>query len=101
VTGCAARFCTTRQSCYISANYDGADFCDTLVFDAYRGRRDGILLAHPTAELLQTEDVLSSSSTVWENLPEAGARFVKFLDDAIAAKQKKLRAEGNRTPITK
>jgi hypothetical protein len=90
--------------CYfvvLSTNYDGADFCDTLVFDAYRGRRDKILLAHPTAELLQTEDVLNSSATVWENLPEAGARFLKFLDDAIAAKQKKSGAEGNRTPTTK
>jgi hypothetical protein len=83
--------------CYfvvLSTKYNGADFCDTLVFDAYRGRRDGILLAHPIAELLQTEGVLNSPSTIWENLPEAGARFVKFLDEAITAKQKELRAVG-------
>ena len=44
----------------LSDHYNGADFCDTLVYDAYRGEENGKLFAHEQAELLQTEDVTAA-----------------------------------------
>jgi len=69
--------------CYfvvLSDNYQGADFCDTLVYDAYRGQIDGILLAHPTAEMLQIEDVGGNPKTIWSDVGQTGTEFCKFLD---------------------
>lgn len=49
----------------LSDAYDGADFFDTLVYDAYRGEIDGMLFSHEQAEFLQTEDVATSAETMW------------------------------------
>ncbi|MFY9561877.1 MAG: hypothetical protein WAQ52_16705 [Terriglobales bacterium] len=75
--------------CYfvtLSDHYEGADFCDTIIYDAYRGEINGLLLAHEQAELLQTEDVANSKDTVWGDLAASGKRFCEFLDGQIQAK---------------
>lgn len=73
----------------LSDHYDGADFCNTLVYDAYRGEVNGILFAHEQAELLQTEDVATSKETVWGDLEGFGRNFCAFLERAV--EQKRLR----------
>ncbi len=75
--------------CYfvvLSDHYDGADFCNTLVYDAYRGQVNGILLADAQAEILQTEDVATSVSTVWDDLAASAKRFCEFLEYAIRSR---------------
>jgi hypothetical protein len=75
--------------CYfveLSTSYGGADFFDTLVFDAYRGEINGMLFSNIQAELLQTEDVATNPTTVWDNLAGAGIHFCKFLEGAINRK---------------
>lgn len=73
----------------LSDRYDGADFCDTLVYDAYRGEVNGILFAHEQAELLQTEDVSTSKETVWGDLEGFGRNFCTFLEQVIGQKRLK------------
>lgn len=73
----------------LSDHYDGADFCNTLVYDAYRGEVNGILFSHEQAELLQTEDVATSKETVWNDLENFGTNFCAFLERAV--KQKRLK----------
>jgi len=87
--------------CYfvvLSSSYVGPDFCETIVFDAHRGQRDGILLSSPIAELLQTEDVLTNPATVWDDVVASGTQFCSFLEAAIAAKQKSEAATKNALP---
>jgi hypothetical protein len=55
-----------------SEHYAGADFFNTLVYDACRGEINGILQSHVDAELLETDDVLNSADTVWSDLPASG-----------------------------
>ncbi len=71
----------------LSDHYDGADFCNTLVYDAYRGEVNGMLFAHEQAELLQTEDVATSKETVWGDLEGFGRNFCAFLDRAVEQKR--------------
>jgi hypothetical protein len=73
----------------LSDHYDGADFCDTLVYDAYRGEENGMLFAHEQAELLQTEDVATSNDTVWSDLEGFGRNFCEFIERV--AEEKRLR----------
>jgi len=82
--------------CYfvqLSDHYAGADFFDTLVYDASRGEANGILQSHLDAEILQIEDVSTSSDTRWDDLPASGKRFCEFLESAIQSKLKRARAE--------
>jgi len=72
-----------------SDHYDGADFCNTLVDDAYRGEENGILFVHEQAELLQTEDVAASNETVWGDLEAFGKNFCAFLERAVEQKRLK------------
>jgi hypothetical protein len=75
--------------CYfvtLSDHYEGADFCQTLVYDAYRGEVNGMLFGHEQAELLQTEDVATSRDTLWDDVAAAGKKFCEFLDAEIQAK---------------
>lgn len=75
--------------CYfvqLSDHYAGADFVDTLVYDAYRGEANGILQSHVDAELLETEDIVISGETVWDDLPASGHRFCDFLESAIRSR---------------
>jgi hypothetical protein len=84
--------------CYfvtLSEQYEGADFCDTLLYDAYRGKIDGMLLSNVQAELLQTEDVLTSGATVWGNLEATGRAFCEFLDQEVQAKLARDRSGSN------
>ena len=85
----------------LSDHYDGPDICDTLVFDAYRGQEDGILQSHVDAEILETEDVATSTGTIWDDVPAFGAFFVTFLNDAIRAKIERSRAEAGKAEATK
>lgn len=82
--------------CYfvvLSDHYAGADFGDTLVYDAYRGEANGILHSHMDAEMLETEDVATSADTVWDDLLASGQRFCDFLDSAIRSKMERDRGE--------
>ena len=75
--------------CYfvvLSDHYEGADFVNTLVYDAYRGQVNDFLLPHEQAEILQTEEVATSDRTVWDDVAAAGESFCKFLDRAIRSK---------------
>ena len=71
----------------LSDLYDGADFCKTLVYDAYRGEVNGMLFVHEQAELLQTEDVATSKETVWGDLEGFGRNFCAFLERAVEQKR--------------
>lgn len=73
----------------LSGRYDGADFCTTLVYDAYRGEENVMLFAHEQAELLQSEDVATSKETVWGDLEVFGRNFCEFLERAVDQKRLK------------
>lgn len=79
----------------LSDKYEGVDFVHTIVCDAQRGELNGMLFSVVEAELLQTEDVATSSDTVWDNLALSGKWFVDFLDASIryylAQKQKSVK----------
>jgi len=70
----------------LSDHYEGADFCNTLVYDAYRGEVNGTLFAHEQAELLQAEDVVTSKETVWDDLEGFARNFCTFLERAVEQK---------------
>jgi hypothetical protein len=75
--------------CYfvaLSENYGGADFNQTIVYDASRGEANNILQSHVDAETLEVEDVLMSKETVWDDLPASGQRFCAFLETAVNRK---------------
>ena len=73
----------------LSDHYDGADFCHTLVYDAYRGEENGMLFAHEQAELLQTEDVATSKDTKWNDLEGFGRNFCAFIERVAEEKRQK------------
>jgi hypothetical protein len=80
------------ELCYfvvLSDHYDGADFCDTLVYDAYRGEENGMLFGHEQAELLQTEDVAFSKDTEWDDLEGFGRNFCGFIERVVEEKRQK------------
>jgi len=67
----------------LSDSYDGVDLCNTLVYDAYRGNIDGILLSHPYAEILQIQDVAQSADTIWSDAVATGTEFCDFLSKKL------------------
>jgi hypothetical protein len=69
----------------LSDHYGGADFCTTLVYDAYRGEENGMLFAHEQAEILQMEDVATRKDTVWGDLESFGKNFCAFMDSIPSA----------------
>jgi hypothetical protein len=76
--------------CYfvnVSDNYEGADFYDTLVYDAQRGEVNDVLVTNLQTEFLQIEDV-ESKDTVWNDRVRAGDWFIRFLDREIQSKMK-------------
>jgi hypothetical protein len=73
----------------LSDHHDGADFCTTLVYDAYRGEENGMLFAHEQAEILQMEDVATSKDTVWNDLEGFGRNFCAFLEATVERKRLK------------
>ena|SRR5690348_13584536 len=86
--------------CYfvvLADRYAGADFFSTLVYDASRGEVNGILQSHVDAELLETDDVLNSAETVWDDLPASGQRFCTYLDEELKVYFKRVRASARRT----
>src|SRR5579862_7025524 len=70
----------------LSDTYEGADFFQTIVYDACRGETNEMLFSHEQAELLQTEDVATSKDTVWDDVARSGEWFINFLDARIRAK---------------
>ena len=75
--------------CYfvnLAEGYAGADFFDTLVYDAQRGETNKTLVVHEQAEFLQMDEVCGSKETVWNDKVQSGEWFVKFLDEAVSAK---------------
>jgi hypothetical protein len=73
----------------LSDHYDGADFCNTLVYDAYRGEENGMLFGDVQAELLQTEDVATSKDTLWDDLEAFGRNFCTFIERVVQEKRLK------------
>jgi hypothetical protein len=73
----------------LSERYEGVDFFNTLVFDAYRGEENGILFGHVQAELLQTQDVATSKKTMWDDLESFGKNFCDFLNKMWELKLRK------------
>ena len=73
----------------LSDHYDGADFCATLVYDAYRGEENEMLFAHEQAEILQMEDVANSPETVRGDLEGFGRNFCAFLERMMEQKRLK------------
>ncbi|HSZ62220.1 MAG TPA: hypothetical protein VK828_10505 [Terriglobales bacterium] len=71
----------------LSDHYDGADFCTTLVYDAYRGEENEMLFAHEQAEILQMEDVANNRETVWGDLEGFGRNFCAFLERMMEQKR--------------
>jgi hypothetical protein len=74
--------------CYfvnLSASYEGADFYNTLAYDASRGEINGILQTVLDAEFRQIEDVAGSPDTVWDDRTAWGERFTQFMDAAAKA----------------
>jgi len=69
----------------LSDDYEGADFFNTLPYDAQRGKEDKLLYGHEQAELLQIEDVRTSKETVWNDRVSSGAWFLKFFGVALKA----------------
>lgn len=78
--------------CYfvnLSDHYEGADFSDTLVYDAQRGEVNKVLVTHEQTEFLQVEHVSESKETIWNDQKRAGEWFVRFFEQAIRAKTQK------------
>jgi hypothetical protein len=76
--------------CYfvnLSEKYDGADFFDTLVYDAQRGEVNKVLVTHAQTEFLQMEDVSESKDTIWGDQKKSGEWFIRFFDQAMQAKK--------------
>jgi hypothetical protein len=73
----------------LSNHYGGADFCTTLVYDAYRGEENGMLFGHAQAEILHMEDVITSNDTTWNDLEAFGRNFCAFLEGAVERKRLK------------
>jgi hypothetical protein len=72
--------------CYsvtLSDDYAGADFFDTLAYDAQRGEIDKILVTHEQTEFLQIEHVTEGKETIWDDQRRSGEWFLKFFDRAI------------------
>ena len=70
----------------LSERYEGADFSNTLVYDAQRGEKNDVLYTDFGAEFSQIEQVATSAGTVWNDVTVAGERFIRFLDQAIQTK---------------
>lgn len=80
------RFGTLCYFVTLSDHYEGADFCQTLEYEAYRGEVNGTLFGHEQAELLQTDDVATSREILWNDVAAAGKTFCEFLHPEIQAK---------------
>jgi hypothetical protein len=75
--------------CYLvtlSESYDGADFYNTLVYDAQRGNINGVLVGNLQSEFLQIEHVTTSKATIWNNSAVSGTRLIKFIESEIKTK---------------
>lgn len=75
--------------CYfvtLSEEYEGADVCDTVLYNSQRKEVDEMLFSNIQAELLQAEDVLTSGETIWRDVGAAGRAFCEFLNREVQAK---------------
>ena len=72
----------------LSEQYDGADFYDTLVYDAQRGEINGVLVGDLQSEFLQIEHVETSKATVWNDRVALGNWLVKFIHAEIESKRR-------------
>jgi len=75
--------------CYfisLSESYVGADFSDTLIFDAHRGEVVKSLLVNIQGEFLQLNHVRESKDVIWDDRVKSGEWLLKFIDSAIRGK---------------
>jgi hypothetical protein len=70
----------------LSEQYDGADFYNSLVYDAQCGGINEVPVAHLRSELLQIEHMEASAATVWNDRVVSGNWFVKFIECEITSK---------------
>ena len=73
----------------LSEQYDGADFYNTLVYDAQRGEINGVLVGNLESEFLQIEHVESSKVTIWDDRVASGKWLVKFIQGEIEVKMRR------------
>jgi hypothetical protein len=71
----------------LTADYEGADFFDTMVYDAQHGELNKALVVHEQAEFLQMDEVRGSKKTLWNDRVKSGEWFLKFVDSAITGKR--------------
>jgi hypothetical protein len=67
----------------LSDHYKGADFFDTLVYDAQREEINKVLATHVQGEILQIETLQADKETIWDDQMRAGEWFVNFIDREI------------------
>lgn len=67
----------------LSTEYQGADFFDTLVYDAQRGEVNKALATHLQSEIVQIETLQADKNTIWDDQRKSGEWFLTFLDKEI------------------
>jgi hypothetical protein len=72
----------------LSQEYDGADFYNTLVYDAQRGDINGVLVGNLQSEFLQIEHVETSKDTIWNDRAASGNSLVEFIHGEITSKSR-------------
>jgi len=70
----------------LTEQYDGADFYDTLVYDAQRGDINGVLVGNLQSEFLQIEHVESNKATIWNDRMASGNWLVQFIHGEVSSR---------------
>lgn len=83
----------------LSDQYEGADFCQTLLYDAHRGKRDPIWFGNVQAELLQTDRIVTDTETMWNDLKSFGRNFCEFLDRVLEQERLRDRATNKKAEL--
>jgi hypothetical protein len=82
----------------LSQEYNGADFYNTLVYDAQRGDINGVLVGNLQSEFLQIEHVETNKETVWNDRAASGNSLVEFIHGEINSKsRRRVEATSSRT----
>jgi HNH endonuclease len=67
----------------LSTQYRGADFFDTLVYDAQRGEINKALATHLQSEIVQIETLQADKNTIWDDQQKSGEWFLNFVENEI------------------
>jgi HNH endonuclease len=69
----------------LANKYEGADFYNTLAYDAQRGEENKVLVLNEQAEFLQIEEITTSRTTIWNDRVASGESFLRFIAAALHA----------------